>query len=301
MNVKEWIMLLFLSFIWGGSFFFNRIAVSELPPFTIVAYRLSIGALFLNLFIRMRGLRLPRSIGMWGSFYIMGLVNNAIPFTLIVWGQTSIASGLASILNATTPFFTILIAHLFTSDEKITVNKVIGIVLGFGGVVVIIGADVFSTAQVLPQLAVLGAALSYAVSGVYGRRFRRMQLPSLTAAAGQVTASASLLIPAALLTGRPWEAGASSLPVLGSLVGLGLFSTSIAYIIYFTLLSRAGATNLLLVTFLVPITAILLGTFVLGEQLAANQLVGMVIVFVGLISTNLRRSLFSFSRPVEKV
>ncbi len=292
MNAKEWLMLFLLSLLWGGSFFFNNIAVSELRPFTVVALRLTIGALFLHLFVRLRGLRLPRSRGLWGRFYLMGLVNNAIPFSLIVWGQASIASGLASILNATTPLFTVLLAHLFTSDEKISVKKAVGLLVGFAGVVVIIGPDVFSSDQVLPQLAILGAALSYAVAGVYGRRFKKEKLDPLSTAAGQVTASASLLIPMALLVDRSWDAGLFSLPVLGALAGLGLLSTSIAYILYFTLLSRAGATNLLLVTLLVPITAILLGTFILGERLSILQLTGMGIVFTGLAVTNMRRGVF---------
>jgi len=284
MGALEWLLLLGLSLLWGGSFFFVGVAVKALPPFTIVALRVGLAALTLNLVIRATGRQLPMEPRIWAAFFGMGLLNNIIPFSLIVWGQTHIAIGLASIFNATTPLFTIVVAHVFTKDEKITGGRLSGILLGFFGVVLIIGLDSIGHpgADTLAQLAVLGAALSYACAGVFGRRFRSYQVSPLATATGQVTASSILLIPLALGVDQPWALAMPGLETWAALLALALVSTALAYIIYFRILATAGATNLLLVTFLIPVSAILLGTIFLGEKLALKDFVGMGLISVGL-------------------
>jgi len=284
MGASEWLLLVVLSVLWGGSFFFVGVAVKALPPLTIVALRVGLAAIALNLIVRVTGLRMPREWRYWKAFFGMGLLNNMIPFCLIVWGQMHIASGLASIFNATTPLFTAIVAHVFTKDEKISGGRMGGILVGFTGVAVIIGLDSLDGlgTSTLAQFAVLGAALSYAFAGVYGRRFKSMGAAPLVTATGQVTASTLLLTPLALVVDQPWTLAMPGLGVWTAVTGLALISTALAYIIYFRILATAGAINLLLVTFLIPVSAILLGVAFLGEQLAGKDLVGMSLICLGL-------------------
>ena len=215
----------------------------------------------------------------------MGFLNNALPFSLIFWGQTEIAVGLASIINATTPLFTLVVAHFLTPDEKIDRTKIAALLIGLLGVVVLIGPDALIGGSALwAQMACLGAALSYAFAGVYGRRFRRMGIAPAEAAAGQVTASAVLILPIMLVVEQPWTLSAPpSLTVSLALAGLALLSTALAYVLYFRILAAAGATNLLLVTLLIPVPATLLGSAVLGEQLEPRQFAGMALIGLGLV------------------
>ncbi len=282
MGAQEWILLITLSVLWGGSFFFAEVALQGLPPLSVVFARVAIGALALLVVVRAVGLRLPREARLWRAFLVMGALNNLIPFTLIVWGQTAITGGLAAILNATTPLFTVVLAHWLTRDERATPPKLAGVGLGFLGVAVMIGPEAFSGEgmAVWAEVAVLGAAVAYALAGIYGRRFR--DVPPLVTATGQVTASSVLLCPLALAGDRPWTLPVPDPGALGALVGLGLLSTAAAYVIYFRLLAAAGATNLLLVTFLIPVSAILLGVFILGEALTAGQFAGMGLIALGL-------------------
>ena len=269
MGPVEWSLLITLSVLWGGSFFFVGIAVDALPPLTIVALRVGLAAIALNVIVVAMGLNMPRNRRLWCAFLGMGLLNNMIPFSLIVWGQTHIASGLASILNATTPFFTVIAAHYLTSDERLSGGRLVGVMLGFVGVVFMFGPGVIEGlgTNTLAQLAVLGAAVSYAFAGIFGRRFRNLGCSPLVAATGQISASAVVLIPLALLVDQPWMLPLPTMEVWGAVAGLALFSTALAYVLYFRILATAGATNLLLVTFLIPISAILLGILFLGEQL----------------------------------
>jgi drug/metabolite transporter (DMT)-like permease len=282
MGPKEWALLISLSVLWGGSFFFAEVALQGLPPLSVVFARVAIGALALLVVVRAVGQRLPRDVRLWRAFFVMGALNNLIPFSLIVWGQTAITGGLAAILNATTPLFTVVLAHWFTRDERMTPPKLAGVAIGFLGVAVMIGPEAFGGEgmAVWAEVAVLGAALAYALAGIYGRRFR--DVPPLVTATGQVTASSVLLCPLVLATDRPWTLPVPDAAALGALVGLGLLSTAAAYVIYFRLLASAGATNLLLVTFLIPVSAILLGVLVLGEVLTAGQLAGMGLIALGL-------------------
>lgn len=283
MDGRTWAMLIALSLLWGGSFLFQGIAVRELPTLTIVASRVALAALVLGVVLAALRIPMPRTRPAWRAFLVMGLLNNALPFSLIVWGQGQIASGLAAILNATTPMFTIVAAHLFTTDERITPAKLAGIGLGFAGVVVMLGRDaVAGGGDVLAQLAVLAAAVSYALAGVWGRRFRALGVAPLATAAGQVTASSALLIPLALIVERPWTLTMPGIETTASVVALALLSTALAYVIYFRILATAGATNLLLVTLLIPPSAIAFGIAFLGERLALNEAAGLSLIAAGL-------------------
>ena len=284
MGKQEWFMLLILSVLWGGSFFFIGVAVKELPPLTIVTLRVVIASIVLWVVLFFLGYRIPTSLKVWSSFLFMGVINNVVPFSLIVWGQTHIESGLASILNATTPLFTVIVAGLLLADERITSSKLIGVMLGFAGVVVLIGPSSLKDMGVntLAQLAMLGAAVSYSFAAVYGRRFKIMGINPMIISAGQLTVSSILLIPLTLLIEKPFQLALPSTEVWLAIIGLATFSTSLAYILYFRILSSSGSTNISLVTFLVPITAILLGFVVLGERLGTEHFIGMAFIALGL-------------------
>ena len=284
MGRLEWALLVSLSILWGGSFFFMEVAVTSLPPFTVVILRVGLAAVALNFIVRLFGTPVPTQPSVWKTFLIMGVLNNLIPFSLIVWGQTYIASGLASILNATTPMFTVLVAHVLTTDEKATGGRIFGVVMGLAGVILMIGPDVLEQFDegVVGQIAVLEAAVSYALAGIYGRRFVRMGLSPMTTATGQLTAASIVLLPVALLVDRPWTLALPGAWTLSAVAALALLSTALAYIIYFRILATAGATNLLLVTFLVPVSAILLGTLILDEQLEVRHFTGMGLIGLGL-------------------
>ena len=295
MGVVEWTLLIGLSVLWGGSFYFVGVAVDGLPPFTIVVLRVGIAAIVLNVAVLAMGLRMPSDRRAWVAFFGMGFLNNLMPFCLIVWGQTHIASGLASILNATTPMCTVVAAHFLTRDEKMNAGKLAGVVIGFAGVIAMIGPEALKGlgVDVFAQLAVLGAAIAYAFAGVFGRRFRRMGMAPLITATGQVTASTLMLVPVALVLDRPWTLPMPTTEIWGAIAGLALLSTALAYILYFRILATAGATNLLLVTFLIPISAILLGATLLGERLAPEHFAGMVLIGLGLAAID--------GRPVARL
>jgi drug/metabolite transporter (DMT)-like permease len=284
MTPLEWSLLLALAVVWGGSFFFNAIAVRELPVFTVVVARVALAALLLLAILWLRGERVPRDRAIWLAFFGMGLLNNAIPFSLIVWGQQHIASGLAAILNASTPLFTVVFAHVLTSDERMTSGKFAGVLIGFIGVVVMIGSDALRDlgVHVVAQFVCLAGAVSYALAGIYGRRFRTMGISPLSTATGQVIASSLILLPLVMVLDQPWTLPAPSLSAIGALIGVAAISTALAYVLYFRILATAGATNLLLVTFLIPVSAILLGTLILGEVLLPRHVAGMALVGLGL-------------------
>jgi drug/metabolite transporter (DMT)-like permease len=284
MTGYEWTLLIALSAVWGASFVFNDLAVRELPVFTVSLSRVALAALILLAVLRLFGQRLPRDRRVWGAFFGMGFLNNALPFSLIIWGQQHIAAGVASILNASTPLFTVLLAHLLTRDERLTPAKAVGVMVGFAGVAVLIGTEALRDlgVHVAAQLMCLAGAASYAFAGIYGRRFRTMGVTPLATATGQVTASTLILLPLVLLLDRPWTLATPSATAIGALIGVATISTALAYVIYFRILSTAGATNLLLVTFLVPVSAILLGTLFLGEVLLPRHFAGMALIGLGL-------------------
>ena len=295
MRPREWSILIGLSVLWGGSFFFNEITLVDFSPLTVVWLRVTIAAACLWLLVYARKLTIPKTGTFWWSILLMGLVNNAMPFSLIVWGQQEISSGLASILNATMPLFTVLVAGALLSDERIGLLKFIGVLIGLGGVAVMIGPQYLSGLgeSVVAQLAVLGAALCYAISTVFGRRFREMPVSPVVTATLQVSMASLWLLPVCLLGGNFDELSSANSHSWMAVAALGVFCTALAYVGYFSLLSSSGATNLSLVTFLVPISAILLGWLFLDEQLKAIHYFGMLCIFTGLAAID--------GRPFEKL
>ncbi|MDV3256463.1 MAG: DMT family transporter [Sphingomonas sp.] len=283
MNRGEWGLLLGLALIWGSAFIFIKEAVTHVEPLTYVWLRLAMAALGLWLFLWWRGDRLSLPVKVWGAILLLALLNNVIPFALFGWGQRHIATGLAAILNATTPIWGVLAAHLFTADERITPGKLLGVVIGFIGVATMIGPDLIgSSANLLAQLACLLAALCYALAGVWARRFRRLEVPPMKVAAAQLIAGAAFLLPVVLMVDRPWLAPMPPLEAWGSIAILALLGSAYAYVLYFRLIDSAGATNAFLVTLLVPPVAILLGAVLLGERLGSAQLMGLGFIALGL-------------------
>jgi drug/metabolite transporter (DMT)-like permease len=282
MTTRQWALLGLLAVLWGGAFFFSKVALGELPPFTVVLIRFGVAALAMLLMVRLSGHHMPRSPAIWAGFVLLGLLNNFIPFSLIAWGQVHITSGLASILNATTPLFTALVAHAL-GQERLTAHRVAGVLLGLVGVAVLIGPGALQELGVhtWSELAIVGAAISYAFAGTYGRRFRA--LPAVIPVAGMLATSALMALPFALVLDRPWTARPSA-PVWGALLGLALLSTALGFLLYFRLLSSAGATNVMLVTLLIPVTALLLGSIVLDEPVTLTALAGMALIGAGLLA-----------------
>ncbi|ADZ69362.1 DMT family transporter [Polymorphum gilvum] len=283
MTLVNWLLLGLLGAIWGGAFLFAKVAVAEIPPFVLVFLRVAPAAAVLHLALVLTGRRFPREAKLLGAFCVMGLLNNTIPFSLIVWGQTEIAAGLASILNATTPIFTFLVAAVLLHQETVAAHRVAGVLVGFCGVVVMLSASIAGLADdpLWAQAACLGAALSYALAAAFARRFR--DLPPLVTATGQLTASSVIILPVAAVTAGAWSPLATSGVVWLNVLALGIVATAGAYLIYFHLLARAGATNASLVTLLIPASAILSGHLLLGERLSLAQVAGLGLLFAGLL------------------
>jgi drug/metabolite transporter (DMT)-like permease len=282
MKPNEWWLLIILSVFWGGSFFFVEVALRDFQPFTLVFLRIVIAALILVGVVYLTAKRMPASLKTWGGYVVMGMLNNAIPFSLIVWGQTRIESGVASILNATTPIFTVILAHFFTSAERLTTQKIVGVLIGFSGVYLMMKpelTDGFSW-RGLGQTAILGAAISYSFAGIFGKRFKN--IPPVVNSAGMLICSSIIMLPLVIVIDSPWSVR-PSLEALSAVLGIAVISTAIAYLIYFHLLATAGATNVLLATFLIPISALLLGVGVLGEVIKVLEYAGMGCIFLGLI------------------
>ena len=284
MNRSDWLILLILAAIWGGAFLFIGIAVRHVPPLTYVWLRLTIGAAGLWAYLLIRGERmsLPREV--WGAILLLALLNNAIPFALFGWGQTHIASGLASILNATTPIWGVAVAHFLTADERMSPRKLAGVLLGFGGVATMIGPSLLSSigTNALAQLACVVASLSYALAAVWARRFKRLAISPFSVTTGQLTAGAIMMFPVSFAVDQPWANAMPPLGAWGAIVALALVCTAFGYVLYFRLIERAGATNALLVTLLVPPVAIVLGTLFLSETLAPQDFAGLALIALGL-------------------
>jgi drug/metabolite transporter (DMT)-like permease len=282
MRAIDWLLLAFLSVLWGATFFFIAVANPEVPPFTLVLARVGIAALVLVPFVFVLGHRLPDSVAGWQPFVVQAIVNNVIPFTLMVYGQQRIASGLAAVLNATTPLFTLIIARLFAGDA-LTASKLAGVLLGVAGVGVLVGPEALSSnaSSVIGMLCVLGAALSYGVSALWMRRLRH--IPPLVSSAAQLTCSTAMLLPMALVIDRFWLLPIPGAPALLAVLGLAVFSTALAYIVFFRISATAGPGNVMLVTLLIPVTATALGVLVLGERLTGNQVAGALVIASGLV------------------
>jgi len=281
MDGPAWVMLIALSLLWSATFFVVEIGLRELGPFMLVAGRVSFGAATLWILVLASGLTLPRTARDWRDLFVMGFLNNAVPFSLIFWGQVYLTGGLAAIFNATTPIFGVIVAHMLLADERATPLKALGVLFGLCGVVAMVGPEALQgmSGSLLGQIAIIGAAISYAFAGVFGRRLSRFAPP--VAAAGMLTASTIMMVPLALVVeGVP--AAMPSIDTWAVILVLGVLGSGGAYILYFRILARAGATNLLLVTFIIPPGAILLGWVFLDEELGETAIVGLGLIFAGL-------------------
>lgn len=286
MDLKATIMLLLLAAVWGGSFFFAEIALREVPPLTITLHRVIWAVPVLALIVYLKRIAVPRSTRVWGAYLVMGALNNAIPFSLIFWGQTQIESGLAAILNGTTAMFAAVVAGLLLKDEPLTPKKIIGAALGIMGVAFIMGPSALTefNPSNLAQLAILCATLSYAFAGVWGRTALSDQ-PALMNALGMLIGSSLLMIPIVFMFDGPPNFALSA-SVWGALLGMTSLSTAFAYVLYFAILARAGAANLLLVTLLLPPFAIGLGVLFLDERMGPEAWIGFGIIALGFAVTD---------------
>ncbi len=285
-DLTSGLLLLALATVWGGSFFFAEIALREVPPLTIALHRVFWAVPVLFLVVWWQGIKIPRSISAWICYLVMGALNNAIPFSLIFWGQVTIDSGLTSILNGTTAVFGAVVAGALLADEPLTARKIIGAIFGVFGVAVIMGLNALTSFDLhnLAQLAILGAALSYAFAGVWGKRFLS-RYPPVMNAFGMLVGGTVLMLPVAIFT--------EGLPVLtlstevwASLIAVAIFSTAVAYLLYFEILVRAGSSNLMLVTLLIPPIAVGLSVTFLGEELEYEAWIGFGLIAVGLAVTD---------------
>lgn len=281
MKNTDWLKLLGLAVLWGGTFFFQSLSLRIWPTFTIVFFRVFFAAVVFWLIVLVTRQSVPRERRVWLAFLVMGLINNAIPFTLITWEQTHVEGGVASIINATASCFAVVFAHFLTRDEKLTVRRVLGVTVGLLGAYVLLRPEMDGgiTARGLGEMAGLVAAMSLALAGIFGKRFRN-QSPVVTAT-GMLTCSSLLMLPLVVVFDKPWVLDVE-IASMAPIAGLVLLSTVLAYLLYFSILRSAGATNLLLVTLLMPVTAHILGAAFLDEPLYASSVVGMLFVVTGL-------------------
>lgn len=274
---RDWALLGVLSVLWGGSFFFNGVALRELPPFTLVFLRVVLAALLLLPLLWAYRIGFPRGLSGWQPFFGIALLNNVLPFSLIVMGQTYIPSGLASILNATTPLFTVLVMAA-AGDEKLSMRRIAGVLIGLIGVIVLRGQNLgFNDSQGAGILLCLAAAFSYGLSALYARR-KLSNSPPLATATFQLLASSLMMAIVASVFEQPWRLAVPGATTWLAMVGLSGLSTALAYIVFFQILRRSGSTNVMLVTLLIPVTAILLGWLVLGESISWRETIGAAVI-----------------------
>lgn len=299
MTTKQaWAGFWMLAFIWGSSYLFIRVGVEQLPPFQLVFIRTAIAAIGLNIVVYARGKRLPTDRRGIGDLLFLGIVNTVFPFALITWGETHIESGLASVLQGTTALFTLMIAHFTLPDERITLRKLVGLLIGFGGVVVLAyrstegemgGTEPFW--HLLGQMAILGSSFCYAMGGVYGRRAMQNRLDPIVVAAGAMTVAA--IITGIITYGIPALAGAAPVPfnqlapgVLGAVLTLGFFNTFAAYLLFYSILAALGAGRTSMITYVLPVVGLLLGAIFLGEQLDSRLLFGTILIIASIAVVN---------------
>jgi len=281
------LLLILLASLWSSSFAAIKIGVGTIPPLTLAAGRIAVAAAVLYALIALRGQRLPRSARLWALFFLIGVTGNALPFTLIAWGEERIDSGLAAILMAVMPPATVLLTHVFTRDERLTAPKLIGVAMGFAGVVLLIGPEVLRGlgGQAGRQLAVAGGAVCYAVTFTIAR-FVPPSPPAVRSAAVMICASVQI-IPLARLVDQPWALSPSPGSV-AALVYLGLLPTALATIIFFQLISARGATFVALNNYMIPVLGVIWGAAFLGERISLQALGALALILIGIGVTNLR-------------
>ncbi|MDE0523069.1 MAG: DMT family transporter [Boseongicola sp.] len=281
--VRAWIDLVLLAILWGGSFLAIREALDEIGFLSSVAHRVLWASIVLWVLVAVRRLVVPRSLRVWSAFFVMGCLNNVIPFSLMAWGQLSIESGLTAILNSATAVWAVLVAALFLADERLTMRRVIGVLIGFLGVSTAIGLQDLASLELrsLAQLAVIGGTISYAFAGCWARA-QLPEQPPLIAAAGMLTCSTLVMLPLSWAVEGPLELDLGP-STWAAIAYYALAGTAVAYVLYYRILAAAGAGNLLLVTLMIPPIAIVLGSWARDETLASGAYLGFAILGAGLL------------------
>ncbi len=286
MSSADWGIIMLLSLLWGGAFFMIELGLRGFPPNTLVFLRMALAVPPMLLILKFIGQKLPTDRKSWQQLFALGTINAALPFILFFWGQTQIDSGLASVLNATTPLWGVVTAHFLTRDEKATPARVIGVLLGIMGIVVLVGTEALGgiSGSVLAQLACLAATLSYAFAAIYGRTLSQSTMSPMVVATGQVITAAILMLPVALIVDQPWALASPGWDAWAGAIGLAIPSTAVAYFFYFRLIDRAGASNAMLVAFIMPVVAIILGVVALGETVELKEIAGAALIALGLVA-----------------
>ena len=286
MQSADWGIIGLLSLLWGGAFYFIEIGLRGFPPNTLVFLRMALAIPPMLIALKIAGNRLPTDRKSWTQLFVLGVINAALPFILFFWGQTKIESGLASVLNATTPLWGVITAHFLTRDEKATPARICGVLLGMAGIIVMVGSEALGgmSGSVLGQIACLLATLCYAFAAVYARSLSQSTMTPLVVATGQVITAAIIMLPVMLIVDQPWQLPTPGLDAWAGALALAIPSTAIAYIFYFRLIDRAGASNAMLVAFIMPVVAIILGVFALGESLQPRQIAGTALIICGLLA-----------------
>ncbi|MCA9952987.1 MAG: DMT family transporter [Anaerolineales bacterium] len=299
MNTRNIFYLLVLAALWGPSFLFMRVAVVDIPPLTIVLGRVGIGALLVLVALRQRGGHLPRSRTIWLHLAFLGFMQNALPFLLFAWGEQYIESALASILNGTTPIFTILLAHFLVEADRLTGAKIVGVLLGFAGLALLIAPALVGGLQATTwgMLALVAASICYAIAIVYARNHAR-GLPPLVGPAGQLLMATIYMLPLAVFIDKPWRLAIPATLSMLSVVALGVFGTGLAFIIYYRFMETAEPSIVSMVTYVVPVFGVILGVLVLGEQLTWNALAGFGLILLGVMIVN---GLFANSAAARRI
>lgn len=280
-----WGLIAILSILWGGAFFLIEVGLRSYPPMTLVLMRLALAVPPMWLAMRFMGERLPGEPRIWALLSVVGALNCALPFALFFWGQQYLDSGYASILNATTPLWGVITAHFLTSDERATPARVIGVLIGMAGIVVMVGPEAMKglSNDLLAQVACIISTIFYSFAAIYGRRLSQTALTPMAVATGQTITAALLMVPIVLLMDQPWTMAAPRLDSTVAGLTLALFSTALAYALYFRLIDRAGASNAQLVAFIMPVLAVILGIAFLGESLNGGQIAGAALIALGLV------------------
>ena len=286
MTGGDWGIILFLSLLWGGAFFMIALGLRSFPPITLAFMRMALAVPPMLLALKYLGQKLPTDSRSWRQLFVLGGLNAAFPFMLFFWGQSYIGTGLGSILNATTPLWGVVLAHLFTRDEKATPSRLLGVLLGLAGIVVMVGTGALKgmTSDVLAQLACLSATVLYALAAIYGRTLSQSTMTPIVVATGQVFTAAVLILPFMLVFDQPWTLPFARWDAWIGAIGLAIPSTAFAYFLYFRLIDRAGASNAMLVAFIIPVVAIVLGVVALGESVSVKEMIGAVLIALGLVA-----------------
>jgi drug/metabolite transporter (DMT)-like permease len=280
MNLFDWTRLIILSLLWGGSYTWIELALIELDPMMIVFYRVLLSSIFLILICKVLSLTFKIEKKIFIFLFFMSLTNNVIPFNLIAWGQQEITASVGSILNATTPLFTVIIANYWPNGEKATLNRIFGVIIGFCGVILLMGLSIHDIDNsIIGQSAILLAAISYAISALIGKEIKKIH-PAISATY-MLSISSVILLPIVLFSGNELLPQASKQSII-AILGLAIFSTSIAYLIFYKLIENIGS-NVMLVTLLMPVSAILLSIIILNETINTTQSIGLILILIGLI------------------